>query len=782
MDSTENRRRIQIGLLVSHLEEDFDDSVCEGAMLAAEQADANLVIFPGRYIDGVYADKLRTEYEYQYNTVFQYACDNKFDVLLVLIGTIGSHLDKDKKKKFLDKFKVPVITITAKVGDYPCITIDNKTGMQQAIRHLIDVHGCRNIGFMSGPKTSEDAVERLNVYKETLAEYGIEYDENKVEYGNFSKYVSDKVGVLIDRCPGLEAIVFANDQMALAGYAAMEERGLRPGKDIFVTGFDNDPVAEELTPHLTTVKADPSVLGYNAVIEAVNFVNNGTLEKDNIPSSLICRNSCGCTGNPRLKTLSFKNIAEDPERFAHETADFLLDKYKSSDAAKRLREEFSGFILKINEFCNDTNTADLSLREEILERADSLANGELFKFVVMDSLYAIVEFVHQFYSARLEEFDDLMAINQLFIQIYKIIAERNASYCKDKLDDNHFLTWQTNSITRDMLVFEAYDDRAYQTVVDKLTRLHMTASYLFSYEPAIINGKEEVWKTPEILKLKAYHNGGEAIQLPPEKQSIRGTELFSNPYLPNDRRYTLVVSTLFSNEEHYGILLCELEHEYFHYIQSVTVQLCAALKIITLMKQQTKIRRQLQQSLIEIKENNQILSDLSKQDELTGAYNRRGFFEEVRKKLRQKAEEEYGSGAIMVFGDVDSLKTINDSFGHEEGDFAIRSAAEILTNAFGSDEILGRIGGDEFVVCAFPSENFSIPQLRAHIEEIALKYNREHAKEKPYIVHISVGVYPFSCTESVEIGELLSHADTLLYEQKKLKKPIVKAERPDWQD
>ena len=776
----DGRRRIKIGLLVSHLEEDFDDSVCEGAMLAAEQADANLVIFPGRYIDGVYADKLRTEYEYQYNTLFQMACDNKFDVLLILIGTIGSHLDKDKKKKFLDKFKVPVITITAKVGDYPCITIDNKTGMQQVIRHLIDVHGCRRIGFMSGPKTSEDAIERLDVYKETIAEYGIEYDENRVEYGNFSKYVGDKVDALLDRCPDLEAIVFANDQMALAGYAAMEARGIRPGKDIYVTGFDNDPVAEELTPHLTTVKADPSVLGYNAVIEAVNYVNNGTMEKDNIPSSMICRNSCGCTGNPRLKTLSFRNIADDPVRFAHETSDFLMDKYKSSDAAKRLRDEFAGFIMKINEYCTKGSATDSSLREEILERADSLANGELFKFIVMDNLYAVVEFVHQFYSSRLEEFDELMAMNQLFIQIYKIIAERNAAFCKDKLDDNHFLTWQTNSITRDMLVFEAYDDRAYQTVVDKLTRLHMNSSYLFSYEPAIINDKDEEWKTPEYVKLKAYHNGAEAIQLPPDKQNIRGDKLFDNPYLPSDRRYSLVVSPLFSNEEHYGILLCEMEHEYFHYIQSVTVQLCAALKIITLMKQQAKIRRQLQQSLIEIKENNQILSDLSKQDELTGCYNRRGFFEEVRKVLRRKAEEDYGSGAIMVFADLDSLKTINDCYGHEEGDFAIRSSAEILKSAFGSDEILGRIGGDEFVVCAFLSEQLSIPQLRAHIEELSVEYNREHAADKPYIVHISVGVYPFSCTDSVEIGELLSHADTLLYEQKKLKKPIIKAERPDW--
>lgn len=158
------RRRIKVGLLVSHLEEDFDDQVCEGAMIGAEQADVNLVIFPGRYVDGVYADKLRTEYEYQYNTLFDMAAQNKFDVLLVLIGTLGSHLDKDKKAEFLKKFgSTPVITITARVDGYPCVMLDNRTGLAEAIEHLITVHGCRRIGFMSGPKTSEDAQERLNV-------------------------------------------------------------------------------------------------------------------------------------------------------------------------------------------------------------------------------------------------------------------------------------------------------------------------------------------------------------------------------------------------------------------------------------------------------------------------------------------------------------------------------------------------------------------------------------------------------------------------------------------
>ena len=91
----------------------------------------------------------------------------------------------------------------------------------------------------------------------------------------------------------------------------------------------------------------------------------------------------------------------------------------------------------------------------------------------------------------------------------------------------------------------------------------------------------------------------------------------------------------------------------------------------------------------------------------------KGIFEELRKRLSNDKNE--GEKAIMVFADLDCLKTINDKFGHEEGDFAILSAAKILKHSFGNSEIVGRIGGDEFVVCAFLDNAIDIPSMRNHI-------------------------------------------------------------------
>lgn len=707
MNDTAKRRRIKIGLLVSHLEDDFDDAVAEGAMIGAEQCDADLVIFPGRYIDGIYADKLRTVYEYQYNTLFDMAAANKFDVLLVLIGTLGTYLDNEHKVQFLKKFAgTPVITITAHIDGYPCIMLDNRTGMKEAIEHLIKVHGCKKIGMVSGPKTNDDALERLDVYKETLEENGIIYDEKRVAYGNFSKFCVDEVGKLIDDNPELDAIVFANDQMAIAGYKAMEERGIRPGKDILVTGFDDDPVAEELNPHLTTVKADPSELGYHAVQEAVNYVINKAINNDKISSGMVRRNSCGCQGNSKLKTISFGRISDDPEAFARRMSQFLFNKYSASETTAKMRENYVKIIYALDDYAREENLDNEVKKDKVLEMVSILASEEFFRFVNVDELYASVEYIQQKLISRFDNVEKHLKLNQTFIQIYKILAERNANYCKEKLEDNEFLAWQANSITRDMLVFEAYDDRAYETVVDKLMRLHMESSFLFSFEPAIIHFGTDKWQPPEYMYLKAYHNGSDAIQLPHEEQAVT--------------------------------------------------------------------QKQLKKSLIEIKENNELLRDLSRQDALTGCYNRRGFFEELRKRLSNDKNE--GEKAIMVFADLDCLKTINDKFGHEEGDFAILSAAKILKHSFGNSEIVGRIGGDEFVVCAFLDNAIDIPSMRNHIEAVTREYNIKYAADKPYIIHTSVGVYPFVCSATLEIGELLSHADILLYEEKKHKRSILKSD------
>ncbi len=775
---------MNIGLMISHLEDDFASAVCRGAIIGAKEIDANLFIFPGRYIDGVYADKKRTEYEYQYNTLFSYAFPEDIDVLLVLAGTIGNSLSSERKKDFLAQFDgIPVITIASEVEGYASVCFDNKSGIKECIEHLINDHNCRKIGFVSGPKTNEDANERLGVYIESLKTAGIQYDEEKVAYGRFSPYSYSVVSELLDRCPDLEAIAFANDAMASGAYEVFEERGIEIGKDIFITGFDDSPIAANLNPPLTTVTADASELGYDAVMECLEYSKTGKLSSRKVRSAMVKRKSCGCKSDASAE-FTYKDVfvfnyswcRSDIQTVAA-VSKYLFDSYSKSNQALGVKKEFESFLKEVFAVLGSDDHGGITLTdkavEAIPEMFENLLTPEMMNSTSHDKLCSVIDYLSQRFAAGLDNPDDKKRLASVFISLYQIMMRAVVNFNNKRVDEVEFLTWQSNSITKDMLLFDSYDDKGYGSVTDKLMRLNIASSYIYIFPETLSNRKDEKWLPPSKVLLKSYHNKDVAEIVPLEEQEISIRHLFDHKYIPKDRRVTMILSSIFLNVDHYGLFLCELEYEYFYYISSLSAQLCAAMKILRLIQDKENIRQELEQTLLQIKERNLLLDTISKIDELTGVYNRRGFFTQANSIICSPMNE--GRDALIVFADLDSLKIINDQFSHEDGDFAIRNAAKILHDSFRSSDIIGRIGGDEFSVLAMVENATSeevIDIVRARVAAATEAFNNTH--DKPYIVHMSVGMYAFKCGHDVELSKILAQADNVLYDQKKNKKSILR--------
>lgn len=780
-------RRLNIGLLISHLEDDFASAVCRGAIIGAKEIDANLFVIPGRYIGGVYADKKRTEYEYQYNTLFSYAFPEDIDVILILIGTVGNSLSEERKLEFLKKYEgIPVITLACELEGYPSVCFDNKSGLKDCIEHIITDHGRRKIGFVSGPKTNEDANERLGVYREVLEKHGIPVSEDRIAYGRFSPYSQEVVRGLLDRCPDLEAIIFANDAMVIGAYEVFQERGIEVGKDILVTGFDDSPAATTLTPQLTTVNADAAELGYDAVLECLKLADGLPLESRTVLSSMVKRRSCGCKGD-----MSDKNTYDDPFVFNHNwcrtdaqtinaITKYIFDNYKTSNAVKEIKSAFIEYFKKVFNVLHSDDKGGITLTDEAKEFIPSgfeelLEIDKAMKYVDHDRLCNIVSYLSQRFAAGLESDSDKRELSSVFIGMYRIIMHAVVKHSGRRIEDLEFLTWQSNSITKDMLLFDSYDDEGYGSVTDKLLRLNMASSYLYVFNDTITHSSKEEWVPPSKVLLKSYHNNDVMEVINSEEQEISIRNLFNHKYIPTDRRVTMVLSAIFLNADHYGLFLCELEYDYFYYITSLTAQLCAAMKILRLIQDKEAIRLELEETLMQIKEKNLQLDAISKIDELTGVYNRRGFFAQASSTIYSPVRS--GKRALIIFADLDSLKIINDQFSHEDGDFAIKSAARILSDSFRSSDIIGRIGGDEFAALAMVdnSGGEDVPAIvRSRIAEATDNFNKTH--DKPYVIHMSVGVYAFTCRADVELSKILAQADTVLYEQKKNKKSILRAD------
>ena len=293
----ENKKRINIGLIINNIYNAYSSLVCKGAEIAAEEYNVNLLIIPGKEINAKWKNVDLAQYEYQNNVLYSYVSEKNTDVLILSMGTIGFFLNSEQKKEFIDQYNgLKVIVMEEELEEYPHI-VYSLEGLKEAIEHIVRKHGKRKVAFVSGPKDLAIANKRLNVYKEVLRENGIEYNEKYVMYSDFTEFCEAEIRELLDRNKDdiPEAICFANDSMVLAGYKVLEERGLKPGKDILVTGFDDAEFASVIDPSLTTVKSSIMSMGYHAVEMAIEYHNNGYVKNQFVKSYLVTRRSCGCS-------------------------------------------------------------------------------------------------------------------------------------------------------------------------------------------------------------------------------------------------------------------------------------------------------------------------------------------------------------------------------------------------------------------------------------------------------------------------------------------------------
>ena len=167
----------------------------------------------------------------------------------------------------------------------------------------------------------------------------------------------------------------------------------------------------------------------------------------------------------------------------------------------------------------------------------------------------------------------------------------------------------------------------------------------------------------------------------------------------------------------------------------------------------------------DLKQLEEKLRNLSLTDDLTGLYNRRGFFTMVEPLL--KLAKRHKKSAFLLYADLDDLKEINDVLGHHEGDQAIVDTANIFKTAFRETDIVARIGGDEFVVIPIAGEKKDADIVTLRLKENIRKHNEK--KDRVYKLSISVGMSSYIPGDSSSIDDLLKLAEKMMYEEKILK-------------
>jgi diguanylate cyclase (GGDEF)-like protein/PAS domain S-box-containing protein len=212
---------------------------------------------------------------------------------------------------------------------------------------------------------------------------------------------------------------------------------------------------------------------------------------------------------------------------------------------------------------------------------------------------------------------------------------------------------------------------------------------------------------------------------------------------------------------------CQVEKRYVH----KSGKIVWALNNVSLVRnsEDTPVHFIFQiQDITERKRVEAALQNLSLIDELTGLYNRRGFLAVTEQHLA--AIRRNKKVPVILYADLDGLKQINDSMGHQEGDRALATTAEILKETFRTSDIIARLGGDEFVVLAAIGRDETADLLTSRLEERFANHNSQ--PDRRYHLSMSVGVVHFDPNES-SIEEVTAQADRVMYEDKRRKRARI---------
>jgi LacI family transcriptional regulator len=188
------------------------------------------------------------------------------------------------------------------------IGADNRAGSRALLSHLIEQHGCRRLFYVAGPAEAPDARERRSAFDEALARYpGVQLAGSfEGRFATIGGQLAVREILAGPRGELPDAIVCANDQMAIGVMLELRSAGIRVPADVAVAGFDNIHLGALFTPALTTVHQPTRLLGERACALMLDRIAEPGLPRrvERLPTRLVVRESCGCQWQPQPPVIS----------------------------------------------------------------------------------------------------------------------------------------------------------------------------------------------------------------------------------------------------------------------------------------------------------------------------------------------------------------------------------------------------------------------------------------------------------------------------------------------
>ncbi len=320
------RRRTTIAVLLDYM--NFFGGAYENHIRAsledtARRLDVNLVFYFGR---GLYEQQATCPPQ---NAIFDLVHPDRIDGVVAISSVLASSCGAQRLVPFIERYRpLPTCSVGVLVPGVPSLVVDNALGISEVVQHLVEGHGRRRIAFVSGPAQSPESQARTAAYREAIARAGLPLARELVVEGGFTSPGGySAVAAMLQAGVEFDAIVAANDEMALGAIHVLREHGRRVPRDVTVTGFDDLRLARLGSPPLTTIAQPFDELAEGAIGSILAQLRGEPVpELTSCPTRLVVRRSCGCT----LRGISALSAQAGAAEFLRESRDGVLRQLRAS--------------------------------------------------------------------------------------------------------------------------------------------------------------------------------------------------------------------------------------------------------------------------------------------------------------------------------------------------------------------------------------------------------------------------------------------------------------------
>ena len=586
--------RPTIAFLTPAMEDHFSLAMWTAIVNAAHEQDANVVCVAGGDLDKSF------EYANANGSIYQAAKEDIIDAVIIYGSRLGTSIPEKVFHAFCHQFtEKPVVSIGQPVEGIPAVLSDNYFGMYDMVQHLIHEHGYRRIAFIRGPENQTEAETRLKAYNDALSEAGIQHDLDLISHpGNWEPSAGeDAVRLFIDeRNVDFDAIVSANDTMALAAMWALRNRGLDIPGDVAVVGFDSQVIAKAATPPLSTVRQQLTEQCRHAIDILLTKLQGGEVsDLIEIPTMLCIRQSCGCTSSAVGRTTTKTNIDMSDTAVSYSKRDDVIAEIARivDSTAGRWKTNWSKRL--IDSFIAAIEEKDI---EKFLHDFSKCIEETISVETEINEWQRVVTSLRLFTRSQYSDEDHTDWIEELCSQARVLIGEKiqqiesHQSLIYDRQYANLRDMTRALSTTHDL-------DQFLEILHGNLPRFGIRSCYLSLYEETIQTQDDHSTSNPGSRRMIMAFDENSRLPLEDEASVISSNIIPHQELVSRNGKWSFVVKALKRGDECLGIVLFEVYPPDGRSCDMLQEQISSALTYALLLQEKRQEQEILQQAYTE---------------------------------------------------------------------------------------------------------------------------------------------------------------------------------------